>query len=117
MEEFAPRPTGKPPEGIVLTGKLIPWLESDQPALVQMPACQDYFLPVFSTEDALRSVMGQAGIPFFKIKQIDDGREFLEELPYWYSGARLRIAVDLRFTEEGRVRFVEVFRNPPTTEE
>jgi hypothetical protein len=117
-EDFAPRPTGKPLENIELTGKLFPWGVDDQPVFLQMPACGDFFLPLFSTEDGLRLIYKD--IPFAKIKKVDDGPAFLASLPHfitdrttiltWEAKPLLRVIVDPWFTPEGRVRFLEIQR-------
>lgn len=110
----APRPTGKPLVPLVLTGSLIPWNGDDGPVLLYMPGTTDFFLPVFSTEEKLRSTLTQAGVAFECVKHIDDGLEFLASVPRVMDDQRrVRIAVDLWYTPEGRVRFHEVQRESP----
>ena len=112
-EDFAPRPTGKPVEEVTLTGMLLPWKAGD-PVLLRMPACDDEFLPLFTREEDLREVLRQAGASFDSIKQVDDGREFLDSLPLMTGSSRLlRVITNPRIVEQGRVRFVEVFRHGP----
>lgn len=109
-EVFAPHPTGTVLENLTLTGMLIPWRTTGGPVLLSMPACDDFFLALFSTEGKLREVLGRAGVKFDRIKHIDDGVEFIRSLPTSYEDARLRVIVDPWFTEQGRVRFIEVQR-------
>lgn len=105
-EEFAPRSTGKDPETISLDGCLIPYYADEQPVLLNMPMSEDFYLPCFASEDELRSVMGRVGVSFDRIKQIEDGPDFLASIP-----ASVVVITKIRFTDEGRVRFNQVFRD------
>ena len=93
-----------PDRHIVITGNLMPWrLDCEQPVLVfieQIP-----FLPIFTTEARLRQTMQDIGISDYKIKQIEDGREFLESVI-----DQIRIASDPWITDRGTTRFTEVKR-------
>lgn len=110
---FAPRPTGKELESIELTGKLFPWGADDQPVLLQMPACEDFFLPLFTGENQLRELLGQAAVSFDRIKHVTNGPLFLASLPYFVGGTSLRVILDPYFTPDGHVRFIEVQRGLP----
>lgn len=117
-QPFSPRPTGKELEDVTLTGKLFPWGFDDQPVLISLFACGDFFLPLFSTEEKLRATCKD--IKFARIKRVDDGPTFLASLPYfitdratilgWESKPLLRVIIDPWFTEQGHVRFIEVQR-------
>lgn len=113
MEPFAPRPTGASVREVTLTGKLLPWGDDDQVVLIHMSACDDYFLPVFSTRDKLEATLGRAGVRFVKIKHVDDGAVFLASLPYLYGDGKraLRIILDPTFGRDGTVRFTEIQRS------
>lgn len=101
----APKSTGKPPQEIVLTGCLIPWGRG-QPVLAHIMGLPSVFhLMVFSEEEKLKSFMSQAGIPFESVKQIDDGTEFLSSIP-----DDIVIIQNPRFTSEGKIRYLQVFR-------
>lgn len=103
MTSEAPKPTGKPAAPVSLTGTLIPWSSEDQPVLLNMPGSRHFYLPCFTTEDRLREMMGRAGISFQKIKQVDDGPEFLTSV-----SPSARVIVDPHLLENGRVRFLEI---------
>jgi hypothetical protein len=104
-EQFAPRRTGKPAQAVDLTGMLIPWGQDDQPVFLNMPLSTKLYLPCFSSEDLLVSSL--AGVPYEKIKQIDDGREFLSSVP-----SAIAVIVDPQYGDEpgGLVRFTQVLR-------
>lgn len=108
MEDFDPRPTGKPPEEITLVGKMIPAEEDYRSVLLRMKGRDDYFLPLFSSEEELRAFMTKAATPFVKIEVIYNSAEFLVSIPRSHRGARVRVIVDPKFTLEGRIRFLEL---------
>lgn len=109
---FAPRPTGQEVMIPTLTGMLIPW-RFDGAQLVQMEGCKDYFMPLFSAEDKLRAFMLKAGVPTNQIKQVEDGRVFLDGIPLIHKTCRLRVIVDPYILASGPVRFCEVQRADP----
>ena len=84
--------------------------QNGQPALLQMPGTNDFYLPCFSTEEKLRDIMKCIG-GNYKTKQIKDGAEFLSSIPMTYNGQNLHIIIDPWFTPEGKVRFTQIFRN------
>ena len=102
----APEQVG-PERELTLTGMLMPWLGVGQPALVHLQGVDSsvFYLPLFEDPDSLRSVLARAGVDFDSIKQVEDGPEFLASIPL-----DLRVITNLRFTEEGRVRYMEVRR-------
>ena len=79
MTDVAPKRTGKAEESVTLTGKLMPW-DGFQPVLLAMPASDYRYLPLFDTEEALRALMERLGIVFDRIKQVEEGAEFLSAL-------------------------------------
>lgn len=105
-EHFAPRSTGKAPVDIDLAGQLTPFYDNGQPVLLNMPKSPHLYLPCFATADELRSAMGRAGVAFDRIKQIDDGPDFLASIP-----TSIIVITGLRFTDGGLVRFHQVFRD------
>lgn len=111
MSLDAPAPTGKPAEPATLVNTLIPWQE-DRAVFANMPGTDDIFLLLFSDLDQLRDCLSRASIPFTSVKQITDVPTFLASLPLAVAGttARLRIALDVNFLDNGRVRFTEIFR-------
>lgn len=84
-----------------ITGYLTPFYSNEQPVLVEFPESDDKFVLVFSTEEKLKE--GMKIIPYDKIKQIQDGVDFLESII-----AHARVAVDPWVTSEGNTRWVEV---------
>lgn len=109
-EPFAPRIVGNELVPTSLTGKLFPYRDGS-PVLVAVAGCDDLFIPFFTDEGELRSVLGRLDIAFDRIKQVTDETEFLPSLPIVLpSGAALRLLLDPWFTETGTIRYVEVFR-------
>ncbi len=106
MKAFAPRSTGKAPEEIILTGKLVPFMADEQPLFLNMPLSPHDYIACFATENALRSFMARAKVAFDKIKHIDDGTEFLVSIPH-----EVVVIVDPWWTEQGTVRFHQLFRD------
>lgn len=106
----APAPTGKPAEPVTLAGTLIPWHE-DRAVFANMPGTDDLFLLLFSDLNMLQATLSRADIPYTNVKRITDVPVFLADLPLAVTqSSRLRIALDARFLDNGRVRFVEIFR-------
>lgn len=98
-----PKPTGKQPVDIVVSGCLMPW--RDGPVLLSMPGSASSYLPLFSGEAKLRECLATAGVQFASIKQITDGAAFLESVP-----RDVVLIHDPWFTPEGRVRFQQIVR-------
>jgi hypothetical protein len=101
--EWKDRPTS-------ITGNLMPVYKEELPGLcrpVLIEIEDTEFVPIFSTVEKLYKAMqfiGKEGQ--YKIKQIDDGELFLEEvLPHY------RIARDVRM-ENGKVRWTEIKGEP-----
>jgi hypothetical protein len=94
---------------IDLNGYLFPW-QHGQPALVMMQGSFDAFLPLFANTDALHTVMELAAVEYTAVKQIEDQREFIDSLPLYLAGCRLRIMVDPYRATNGRIRFKELIR-------
>jgi len=109
MASDAPRPTGKAPEAVTLTGKLFPW-DGRQPVLLRMPGSPLLYLPLFSTEGQLHEVMQRAQVDYRSIKHVDDGDVFLHSLYGDNPGAleTLAVILDPYFLPNGRVRFIQV---------
>lgn len=106
MATNAPKPTGKLIEFIALTGMLLPWRQ-EQPVYLKLGGSDYYYLPVFGEEWLLRETMEKARTSFEKIKQINSSPEFLTSFPV-HIQKQVRIAVNLRFTPEGKTRWIEV---------
>lgn len=102
----APRPTGRPAQVVHLIGSFIPCEASGRPVLVQMPGSSQRYLPTFADEDQLRSVLGRAGVEFGMVQRVYHAGELLDSLP-----EDIAIAHNLRFTSEGKVRFLQVQRD------
>ncbi len=102
-EPFAPRATGRSTEAD-LAGKVFPW-SNGEPVLLAMPMSEWRYLPIFDSPEALAATMGKAGVSYVSVKRIDDAAEFLlaSIVP-----ADVRVIVDLRFTETGTCRFLQI---------
>lgn len=95
-----------PEKELTLTGMLMPWW-GGQPVLIHMlgAGSEVFYLPLFEEEHQLRSVLARAGISFASIKMVEDGPEFLDSIP-----PEIIVVTNLRFTDEGKVRFHQVQR-------
>jgi len=104
MNDIPPPKQIGPVKELALTGQLMPWKNS-QPVLLNMQGVgpDTFYLPLFEEEDQLRSVL--VGIEFESIKMVEDGAEFLDSIPL-----DVIVITNLRFTEEGNVRFHQVQR-------
>lgn len=102
-----PKRTGKPPEEVTLTGKVLPWAQG-QPVLLEMPFSIWRYLPLFESPDALKSFMSEAGIEWESIKQVDADHDFLSS----FQGTDVKVILNPWYTEQRRVRFHEVLGWP-----
>ncbi|MDB4278055.1 hypothetical protein N9917_00335 [Deltaproteobacteria bacterium] len=102
----APHSIG-PEREVTLTGMLMPWRKNGQPAFLHLHGVSPdvFHIVLFADEDSLRSVLGRAGVSFDSIKLIEDGPDFLDSIP-----TDIQIIANLRFTEEGKVRYTEIRR-------
>jgi hypothetical protein len=115
-----PRWTGKPFSSMKIEGFLIPWhRHQDQPLLIRLDGCDDWFLPIFSNEGKLyvtvaylivRGLVEMEPTPPgqvpFKIKQVDkDGQtEFLTSV---FEGG-VRVMVDPQILSDTHTKWIEV---------
>lgn len=88
---------------------LFAWAE-DQPVLLKIAGSPLFYLACFTSADNLRAMHLHLDAPFEKIKQIEDGLEFLSSFD---DHPNVIVIVDPYFTPEGRVRFVQVEREAP----
>ena len=107
MSLEGPKPTGKAPEEVDLTGMLLPW-EDGQPAMLGAPGSLLLYVPCFSTEEKLRALMERADVPFSSIKTINDGIEFLSDIRSSDGTENVRVVLDPYYLPNGRVRWTEV---------
>lgn len=103
----APFSTGKITESVNLTGMIFPWKDG-QPALLSVPGSNFRYLPCFSDEEKLRSLMAQAGVLFDSIKKIEDGKTFLYSIYYENIANDIRVIISPYYLPNGNVRFVQV---------
>ncbi len=106
MDEAFPPPKSLGTEReLTLTGMLFAVRNNDLVLLNMYGVTANIqYLALFSEPDQLQSVLARAGVPFTGIKQVEDGREFLDSVP-----PDLVIITDLRFTDEGKIRFTQVY--------
>lgn len=102
-----PRALGTPAKPVSLMGNLIPWRD-EQPVLLSMPGSSYFYIACFSTPEKLHEFMRQAGICYEKIKQVEDGAEFMKSLCEDRDQDDVKIIVDPYFLPNGRVRFMQV---------
>jgi hypothetical protein len=97
---------------VTLEGVLIPWLGL-QPQLVQVDDCDDFFLPLFSTEEKLREFMVLLDdrmkriATHYTIKEVTDGFEFLDSI---FEHEGVRIMLDPILLDNNRTRWTEVIK-------
>jgi hypothetical protein len=92
-----------------LNGYVFPW-EDGRPVFVLMQGSLDTFLPLFADEQALHRMMRHAAIRYSSIKVVDDQGEFIDSLPLYLAGGRLRIMIDPYKAANGCIRFKELIR-------
>lgn len=94
---------------VVLSSCLLPAVDG-QPFLLQVEHCDDFFLPVFSSIEKLNTVMShikkKIGVLYYTIKQITDGREFLESV----RKGGVRIMFDPRIIDDHHTKWLEVIK-------
>lgn len=97
---------------ISLSGKFSPFMPSknigvpDQPAYITLhDAPGTYWCVVFSTVEALHAAMAFCGIKGYKIKQINDGREFAESV---LATGMVRLMLDPYIVNNEKTRWTEV---------
>jgi len=103
-----PKPTGKAAKPVSVTGCLVPWLNNGQPQLASMPGSTAFYIMCFSSEEKLRSFMKSTGIPFDRIKQIQNGTDFIASIRESATTTDVLIIRDPWITPQGRVRFVQL---------
>lgn len=103
IDDEPPKPTGNV-GATNIAGSLIPWRD-DNPVLMRSFGSDSEYLPLFDSEDLLKAFMTRSGIPYSSIKEIDDPALFMKEIP-----PEILIAVNPRYTEEGRVRWFQLAR-------
>lgn len=101
--EGAPKPTGRNFE-VTIVGMFVAFDAEHVVTLTPHGAPDQLLVPVFSDESNLRAAMERLGIRIHRIVRIDDQEEFLASL----QGFGFRVIVDLHWTPEGRVRYVEL---------
>lgn len=94
---------------ICLTGKFSPFLAergvSDQPVFLTVSDARAFkWVTVFSTVEKLHEMMELCGVKDYKIKHIQDGKEFAFSI---LEDGRYRIMLDPRMVD-GKVRWTEV---------
>lgn len=99
-----PKPTGRVDDHIVLVGGLMPWLD-DRPLLLRIAGSPYQYITVFSTLEKLKVCLRRVGVPFKKIKRIDDTEEFLATVP-----EGVEVIYDPWWTDKGTIRYKLVVR-------
>lgn len=82
------------------------WWPQDPPRPVPLcvPGVEEPFVATFADEPTLRQMMARLGVTGYRIKQIDDGREFSVSM----LDGGWRFMDKPYFTAEGRIRYREV---------
>lgn len=99
-----PRPTGKAPELVDITGYILPVDDARQPAWLHCVG-MGLVLPVFSTMAALDLACRHYPLNHTRLQRIDDGHEFVRSIP-----EDVPIVIDVRPSDRGTVLFTLVQR-------
>lgn len=101
--------TGKPIQAASIEGYFLPW-QNGQPLFVKLNGCDDWFLPIFSTEEKLDEVVsyltvkGYFELAPYSIKQVTGQRDFLESI---FEGG-VRVMADPQIINENHTKWTEV---------
>lgn len=101
-----PKRTGKPPERIDLTGKIVAVLADEALMIVGLgdPNCE--YLPVFDQVEHLYTVCKIMDVTPSRIVQIKDSQEFVKSIPKKSkSGKKLMIAANFRIEDPATQKF------------
>ena len=99
----SPKPTGRPPQSITLTGTVFPW-DGTGPVFLRMPGSDQVYLPCFADAGSLESVLGHYGVCYESIKRIDNEHDFLVSVTH----PGVAVILNPRLTDTGRLRFLQV---------
>jgi len=67
------------PRSISVTGCLSPFRDG-QPCFIQMPGNPHFWVAVFTNKDKLEESCADLGITDYTIKQVTDGKDFIESI-------------------------------------
>lgn len=95
-----PRQVGRAPIELDLHGMLLPW-KGEQPVALQILG-GNVAVPLFTTPEKLEATLGAFGIPYERIREIDDSEGFIASMP-----PEVEIIVDPWKTEDGKVRYLQ----------
>lgn len=91
-----------------LTGMAMAVHPSGQPVMIELDGGR--FVVVCSTRDKMEAVLDRIDIRDYRMKQITEGRDFVDSV--LFPGSPVRLMVD-PYIHEGNTRFTEVFPNKP----
>lgn len=89
--------------GINLNGCLSPFKDNGQPWLVKMPENPHFWVVVFTTKAKLEESCVELGIADYTIKQVIDGRDFVDSIVEGGTGIMLD-----PYVVENKTRWTEV---------
>ena len=69
------------------------------------------YLPCFSTLTELETIMYQLDIDYDKIKQINDTKSFLQDVPSQLEGRPVNIIIDVKLFPGGKCVFKQILRD------
>lgn len=84
---------------------LMPWAKG-QPVLLRVPASEQWYLPLFTSKTGLERMLKRVSVEWESVKQVEDGHEFFHSI-----APEVTVMVEPYFTDEGKVRWFEVFTN------
>ncbi len=90
-------------ERINIANYIFPWNDLNP---IFLSIDDSLFLPLFSTIEKLDELMKRFGITTYRIKKIDDSREFLESL--MENATKVKLLVDIEWTDKGSIKFKEI---------
>jgi len=100
--DVPPKPTGRLVE-LDLTGMLFAW-SGEQPVFTHVTGDPRFMIACFTSETKLRAFYERLRRSFERIKQIEDGPEFLTSFD---GHPDVGVIVDPYYTPEGRCRYVQ----------
>lgn len=93
------------PKSIRVTGCLSPFREDGQPVFFQMPDNPNFWVAVFTTKDKLEESCADLGITDYTIKQVTDGKDFVESIVE--NGVRIMLD-PYAIRSENKTRWTEI---------
>jgi len=93
-----------------LDGVLLPCDKEEVPITFAPLGTQDIYVACFSTIEKLMKTLDKGRVPFAKVIEIKNGKEFIKAIPLMLDSRLIKIVLDPYYTEEDQMSFIEVER-------